>query len=384
MRIFYLSNHVGQLDFDLIVKNAQVKPNPAGQNFHGKLIEAFAKIGEVTCFSLVPTAEDCFEHKVGIKGNGIPHYYFYPPKRSFIPKAFTMPGKIIKSVLDHFKEIKPDETFVVYDTLNLAIARTAKMLSKKLGCRRIAVCTDDPFNITGASDFYISSVLRYSKDADAYFCLTKGLEELFNVTMKPYLIRMGIVESVGDMHQFEEKPYIYYGGALFYKDGTDALLQAYQEAKPNCKLIISGHGPSSAKVIEAAKDNPNIVFLGQISKQDNYSYEAHASLCINPRLYRGYLDKVSVPSKVMEYLRLCPYVASTLSTPIKEIYPEAINWIESDPEIAPKQLAEFFKAHMDENGNLIGLKENTARETILSEYGVEGLAKQLNDFISSL
>ncbi len=385
MKVIYLSNHVGQLDFDLIVKNASRKPNPAGQNFHGKLIASLAKYFEVTCFSLVPSSEDCFEHKKGIKGNGIPHYYFYPPKRPIIPNALTIPPKIIRAVMDKFGKEKPEDLIIVYDTLNISLSRAAKSLAKKLGCKRLAVCTDDPFNISGTSDTYISASLGLSKEADGYFCLTKGLEELYNVKQRPFLIHMGIVEETPEIKPYEsEKPYVYYGGALFYKDGTDSLLEAYSSLKANFNLILAGHGPSEKKAKELAEANEDIIFLGQVSKEENYSLEAGAELLINPRIYRAYLDKCSVPSKVMEYLHLGKHVASTLSTPIKDVYEEAIDWIPSDPEKAKDQLIEFFVSHMDENGNLINLKENTAQGRVLDAYGLEASGKLLYDFISSL
>ena len=91
-----------------------------------------------------------------------------------------------------------------------------------------------------------------------------------------------------------------------------------------------------------------------------------------------------VPSKVIEYLSLCSCVASTLSTPIKNIYPEAINWIDSDPEKAEELLISFFLSHMDEKGNLSGLKENPVKERILIDYGVINTGKKLAEFISSL
>ena len=86
----------------------------------------------------------------------------------------------------------------------------------------------------------------------------------------------------------------------------------------------------------------------------------------------------------MEYLHLGKHVASTLSTPIKDVYEEAIDWIPSDPEKAKDQLIEFFVSHMDENGNLINLKENTAQGRVLDAYGLEASGKLLYDFISSL
>ena len=384
MKILYFSNHIGDVDFNLLVKNVQRKPNPAGQNFHGKLIESLARHHEVNCFSIVPSTEEGFKKKQGIKGNGIPHYYFYPPKRKLLPTAMTMPGKIASLAQDKFNSYKPEEILVVFDTLNITLARAAKITAKKLNAKKIAICTDDPFNISEVGETYIDSVLHYSRDADGYFCLTKGLNELFNKTDKPSVIHMGVVER-NEVEPMElDKPYIYYGGALFYKDGTDALLEAFDKAKPDCKLVLSGHGPSKKKAMEMAESNPDIVFLGQISKEDNYRYQKGAALCINPRLYREYLDKVSVPSKVLEYLTNGSFVASTLSTPIKEVYGDSILWIDSDPEKAAEQLYRFLLAHMDENKNLVGLIPNKAKDTIASDYGFEATAKKFDELLKKL
>ena len=384
MKVFYFSNHIGDIDFNLLVKNVQRKPNPAGQNFHGKLIASLAKGYEVTCFSIVPSAEEGFKRKAGIKGDGIPHYYFYPPKHKILPPAFTMPRKILKLLLDKFPSVKGDEVIVVYDTLNITLARAAKIVSKKLKCPKIAICTDDPYNISEVGEHYIDAVLHYSKDADGYFCLTDGLNSLFNKTDKPHVVHMGIAEDL-DVEPIKlDKPYIYYGGALFYKDGTDALLEAYQEASPNCLLVLSGHGPSKKKANEFAEKNNNIVFLGQISKEENCRYQKGAELCINPRLYRKYLDEVSVPSKMIEYLVNAKSIASTLSTPLKKAYGNNIEWLESTPEIAPKQIYDYLKSHLDKNGNLINLKPNLAREDVLASLGFEATCKKFSELVESL
>ncbi len=385
MKIFYFSNHIGDLDFSLLVKNVKRKPNPAGQNFHGRLIKALSLENEVTCFSLVPSIEEGFKRKPGIKGDGVPHYYFYPPKYHILPNVFTLPRKILNTFQDKFPKLKGEEFVVVYDTLNVTLARAAKLVAKKYGAKKIAICTDDPYNISEVGETYISSVLHYSKDADGFFCLTKGLNDLFNVSNRPYKIHIGIAEKLETLPNIEiSDPYIYYGGALFYKDGTPALLESFLEAKPSCKLVISGHGPEAAKVKEAADNCDNIVFLGQISKEENLAYEAKATLCINPRLYRGYLDKVSVPSKVIEFLTYCPFVASTLSTPIKEIYGEGINWIPSDPPKAKEDLVAFLKSHMDEHGNLVSLIPNPYQEKVLEDYGVKATGRVFSSLLSEI
>ncbi|MBQ4255548.1 MAG: hypothetical protein II721_06150 [Bacilli bacterium] len=385
MKVFYFSNHIGDIDFSLLVKNVKRKPNPAGQNFHGRLIASLALNHEVTCFSLVPSAEEGFKRKPGIKGDGIPHYYFYPSKRPILPNAFTIPNKIVRTFQNKFPSLKGEEFIVIYDTLNIALARSAKIIAKKYGAKKIAVCTDDPYNISEVGETYISSVLHYSKDADGYFCLTKGLDQLFNTKGKPTRIHLGIAEEISNLPEINvDKPYIYYGGALFYKDGTPALVNAFLEAKPNCKLVISGHGPEAHNVKIVAEENEDVIFLGQISKEENIAYEKNALLCINPRLYRGYLDKVSVPSKVIEFLTYCDHVASTLSTPITEKYGDSIMWIPSDPPKAKEDLIDFFKSHMDEQGNLVNLTKNPYKEKILEDIGIKATGDVLSSLIEEI
>ena len=47
MKVIYLTTHVEESDFLRLVSRAKTAPNPAGQNFHGKIIAALSKYGQV-------------------------------------------------------------------------------------------------------------------------------------------------------------------------------------------------------------------------------------------------------------------------------------------------------------------------------------------------
>ena len=109
---------------------------------------------------------------------------------------------------------------------------------------------------------------------------------------------------------------------------------------------------------------------------NDYSLIKGAAIAINPRHYRKELDNCAVPSKVMEYLTYAKTIISTLSSPIKAVFPTDINWYEGD-------LKEFLAAHLDASGNLVGLKENHAQGKVEELYGEEKSAQDLRRFLSN-
>ncbi len=383
MNILYLTTHITTGDFNFLVEKSIDAPNPAGQNFHGKLLKALALYNKVFVYSVVPSNEERLANVRHREEDGISFTYFHPKRHAIIPNAITLSKAIEDQVRSDYKKMKGEETVVVFDSLNIALARAAKAISSSLKLPRVAVCTDDPFNISLVGMTYIHQVLSSSANCDGYYCLTKDLDFLFNKFKKPSLIRLGIVEEVEKKEPLLSRPYIYYGGALFVKDGTEALLHSYLKAKPDFDLVIAGHGPYCTKLKDPALKEKGVIFLGQISKEDNYAYEQHASLAINPRIYRYDLDKVSVPSKNLEYLQCAPVIASTLSTPLKEEFDDSINWIASSQGIVEPGLDELF-AKIGKGTSLEGLKKNTASARVLSKYGIESIGRDFTDFLSTL
>ena len=382
MRIFYLSNAIEESDFALLNAKAVHKPNPAGQNFHDKLIHALAEFTQTEAYSLIPNQEGWVKAK-SFDPYGPLRVTYLEGSTSKMNRFLFLPKDIAKKISEDFPDLGQDDV-VLYDSLNLTLAKASKVLKKKYGMKRVAILTDDPSNISGTKRTYQKTCLSLSSDADGYFSLTEGLVKLFNKKGAPSLIKMGIVDEIPACPAPFPRPYIYYGGALFVKDGSKALIDSYLFAKPNLDLVIAGHGPYEAILREKCKLSDRVHFLGQITKKEHYAYLKHASLLINPRLFSKKLDEVSVPSKVLEYLASGCTILSTPSTPILERYESSINVLPNAGEDPTARLVKFYKEHIAEDGTLKNLKPNLSPMTIKKELGQYAVGKALIDFLTSL
>ena len=163
---------------------------------------------------------------------------------------------------------------------------------------------------------------------------------------------------------------------MFEKDGITDLINAFLSVKPSVDLLIAGHGPLANEL--SSKNEKSLHFLGQVSKEDHLNYVAHAVAVINPRRYNPALDKVSVPSKVLEYIALAPIVVSSLSTPIKEAYGENILWL--DPSKDNREAIEEFLRCLSESTP----KSNHAQEQIVEDLGFEKTGANLSSFLGEI
>ena len=373
MNIIYLTTHIYERDFDSYFGKGIAMPNPAGQNFHGKMIRSLALKEDIRVYSLPPAVFQINKTRRFPSPEGVAYAYVGSSSNRYI-RALCAPSAATKLIVKENRN-SPD-TVILYDPLNLTLSKIANKVAKKLRCKRVAILTDDIANITGVSDAYQKKIKALTATADGAVSLTDGLLLSYGLSHKPHYVQPFLVEEADVEPKKLKRPYIYYGGALFEKDGTKDLIEAYLDTRPNLDLVISGHGLMEQEVAMAAKSEKRIHFLGQIPKQEHYSYIAGAALCINPRRYRKQLDDNAVPSKVMEYLCFGKCIASTLSTPIKEKYGKDIVWIEDD-------LKQFLSNHLDENKKLVRMKKNTASAKILSEYGLRKTGANLHRFLTS-
>ena len=369
MKILYLSTYIEQKDFDRGCLLSSSKPNPAGQNFHEKLVKALGKYNEVIAFSLIPFGLQV-EPRTFVKKN-VTFRYFSAKGNKYV-RYLALPRAICSAAVEAFQG--QEKPILFFDPLNLTLSKASKMIAKKLGCPRFAILTDHPGNISGVNDKYAKRVFSLSSSADGSYSLTPELVKAYGLSDKPTLIQPMLVDVVEIVSPKQEAPYIYYGGALYEKDGLRALLDAYKKYQPDYDLCIAGHGPYEPQIVAAAKACPRIHYLGQISQAEHCGYIQNAALCINPRLYRREIDDHAVPSKVMEYLLYGTFVASTLSTPIREQFPSSINWIEGS-------LNEFMEEHLGEDKKFRGLIQNASKEEIQKRFGIGKTAEKLNELL---
>ena len=59
-------------------------------------------------------------------------------------------------------------------------------------------------------------------------------------------------------------------------------------------------------------------------------------------------------------------------------------WIPSDPPRAKEDLIDFFKSHMDEQGNLVSLTKNPYKEKVLEDIGIKATGDVLSSLIEEI
>ena len=371
MKILYFTTHIRDEDF---VRLKGPKPNPAGQNFHGRLIQALAEEDEVYAYCALPYHLENKSRLIIHEQGKITYSYLNPPAGRF-SRALFYPTML--SATANHDHLKSKDAVILYDVLNRSCAKAAIKTGATLGLPTVAILTDEIGNITGVSPSYVRAIHKLARHSFHCIALTEGLVESYDFEDDPHYVQPLVVEDHPVKPVRRPKPYIYYGGALYEKDGIGDLIDAYNALRPDYDLVLAGHGPYANKIEEAAKANPRIAFLGQVKKSEHESLIAGASLCINPRRYNAELDELAVPSKVMEYLCYGHFIASTLSTPIKNAYGEHVNWMEGD-------ILSFLKAHLDENGHFANLSQNSAQKAIVNEFGPVKTGKRIHEFLTGI
>lgn len=373
MNVVYLTTAWRKDDYHLALGEGRKVPNPAGQNFHRRFYEGLSSVEGTQVFAYCFVKQAYAFLKEESYQEGSLSFTYIRQDGGFFARL-SQGKKIARRIAE---ELKLDSATIVYDTLSLTMSTAAKELSKLTGWKRIAICTDNPHNITGSSSLVNSKLLSISSDADGYFALTQGLSDLFNKKNKPVFFDLGIVEPFDMLLAPVKRPYLYYGGTLFESYGVNELVRVFTELDPNFDLILAGHEANPTLEKECEK-SAKVHLLGLLSAKENILYESCALACINPKPYDERIDCYAVPSKMLEYLRYGKCIISTYCEPVKNRFPNCINWMEEE------SLEQFLLKHLDKEKNLVGLIPNQGSEQeIADELNQEKVASRFVLFLQS-
>ena len=110
------------------------------------------------------------------------------------------------------------------------------------------------------------------------------LEWISNFVLPPGQNNIAEEESsAGEVKNFV--PYFLFAGRLEFHKGVQVLLRAYTRKKRKSKLLIAGDGTYFRALKLQAGNNPNIVFLGQVSPQKLKVLYGNALALIMPSLW---------------------------------------------------------------------------------------------------
>lgn len=237
------------------------------------------------------------------------------------------------------------------------------------------------------SDYTVKKSNALYKYVDKFVLLTKQMAKKLNITV-PFCVVEGIATNTDApaddtlAKQYESDKYILYTGTLNYKFGIQNLLEAFSQfSGKDVKLLICGFGEAEKLILEKAKTDKRIVYLGKVERKQVLALQRKATLLVNPRQNNEEFTKYSFPSKNLEYLSAgVPVVAYKLDG-IPDEYDDYL-FYPKDNEIS--SLTELLDriCHMnDEQRNEIGQK---GKNFVLTEKNAEKQTLKIKNMVDAL
>ena len=217
---------------------------------------------------------------------------------------------------------------------------------------------------------------------NGFITLTEGLNILFNQNNKPHITIEGIVESKEPDSDIKvEGKYIFFGGALLPRYGVYNLIEGFKMIEDkDISLLICGHHSDDNKIHEAIDSDSRIKYLGTLPVKDVLVLEKNAIANINPRPFTQDLDRLSIPSKTLEYLASGALTISVKNTELEKLFKSKAIWAKTG-EV--KDLYEAIKTALEMDPKE---RENIAKEakiTAISHYSLERVGEIISEFSSS-
>jgi glycosyltransferase involved in cell wall biosynthesis len=380
MKIIYVTTAIREDDYREFTKLWSKAPNPSNQNFHNKLIRSLAINNEVEVISLRPFSKQyCSVRslKKDFKEDKNINWHYLTIKRGKLSRLSVI-NKESKAIA---KSLDLSKCIIFTDTINPVCIKTANAISKINNVPVIGICTDSPSNISGTSRAYTMYLLKQAAKCYGYIALTSDLNDLFNPNERKSLLIEGVVEEVKkDANLMSEKnPYFFFGGALLEKYGVFNLIEAFKLLNDNnIDLYLCGHSGNLDKIYESIKGYKNIHFLGTLPVSHVLQYEMYSLANINPRPFNMDLDRLSIPSKTLEYLASGSPTISVKNTKLQKHFENDAIWAKSgsveDLHAAMLKVLDLTKKERKALGK-------QAKEKVLELYSLDSINKKINEFL---
>lgn len=380
MKIIYITTSLEENDYIEFNKLWTVSLNPSNQNFHNKMIRSFALNNPVEVISIRPFSKakcEIKELKADTKAVGNITYNYLKIKRNKVFRLFSLKSQ----VKDLIAKIKTDDSIIITDTINPKCVSITNYIQKKFNIPAIGICTDSPSNITGTSKSYTLYLLRNCSKLDGFITLTEGLNLLFNQNNKEHITIEGIVESKDiEINSNVEGKYIFFGGALLPRYGVYNLIEAFKNIKnKDISLLICGHHANDEQINDAISGDPRIKYLGTLPVKEVLVLEKNALANINPRPFTQDLDRLSIPSKTLEYLASGSLTISVRNTELEKTFKDHAIWAKSgNAKDLEASIKEAIAMSDDERKNIA----NQAKNIAISHYSLEKISELVTDFSS--
>ena len=380
MKIIYVTTSIEEKDFVEFSKAWSVSLNPSNQNFHNKVVRSLAASNVVDVLSIRPfSKKNCKLRHLSAEekeAGNIRYHYLRIVRDKYWRGHFLREQvkRLLPSLID-------EQTILVTDTITPRCVQLTSFIKKKYKIPCVGICTDSPSNISGTSRAYTTYLLNNTRHLDGYITLTEALNNLYNKDKKPNVVFEGIVESQEIEKADIKGDYLFFGGALLPRYGVYQLIEAFRQVeRKDISLLICGHHEDEEKLDEAIGDDNRIKYLGLLPVKEVLALEKNAVANINPRPFTQDLDRLSIPSKTLEYLSSGSLTISVKNTELEKRFSDCAIWAKSGS--SEDLLAAINKAlsmSQDERQKLAEKAKNTAK----SLYSIEKIGELLTDFLST-
>ncbi|MFA5235328.1 MAG: glycosyltransferase [Bacilli bacterium] len=381
MKIIYLTTALTTPDFASLNQRLRLKANPSNQNFHHRLLLSFSQHHETTavCYRPLPGYGHPFAWARESKTDqGIAYHYLPIINLPFLKQHLVIVSgsRLIRQMINNNRDEKP---LVVVDAMNATLRKLAQRLRRRHGLKAVAVVTDHPALLSGVSPAWARSCLKGMRRFDAFITLTPALSALANPNRRPSVVLPGVIDEFVAPKK-ETIPYIFFAGALHSRYGISHLLEAFSKLNAAVGLSIAGHGPED-EVRAAAQGDHRIRYLGQLPPDAIREMECGALFNVNPRPSDETLDAYSIPSKFFEYLSSGSLTVSSRHPCLTKLFQEDVLWAGNGSVADLLEAMKTALALSEEAKRKMAL---TAKETVLSQFGIAAVGEFLVHFTNSL
>jgi glycosyltransferase involved in cell wall biosynthesis len=391
MKILYGYSTCSDKKYKELMQDVPVMVLQQDQKYHSLLTNGLRDCGnDCILISGLPINRDVTK-KIFIKEkdeeiDNIKYHYFSTINLPILRQL----GIMIKSYFytKRFLKKNPDAVIII-DVLFSSISTGILKASKKFKNKKIGIVTDIPpyFDESQIGTRAYKQFEFIIDNLDGYLLLTDAMKDIVNKNKKPYIViegqadkNMAIAENL--LENKYPKKTVMYAGMLHKKYGIKTLVDAFIKADiKDAELHIYGDGDYKDEIIDIAKSNPNIKYMGFKPNEKIVEEELKATLLVNPRPSDLEFTKYSFPSKNMEYMASgTPLLCTKLPGMPKEYFDYIYTADDESADGFADKLKEILNKDKEELHNF-GLR---AKKFVLEEKNNQKQAEKLTDFIKSI
>ena len=392
MDILYLSSLCSVREYERMFRKFASTSSHASQKFNRLMVSGLTSNGchVDTLTQRMPIAVDQEEKRRPEELEKEIHYQYLPCYQNKLINrmmtVFNAAGGILKWHRKH------RQGFIICDIVLGELSLAVWLVSRFSHLKKTALVTDVPSIRAGEKRRGIRAIPFRIKNAtiqnyDSYIFLTQQMNTVLNQRQRPYVVIEGIVDShVQDnpnrLEEKYEKKTCMMAGLLEDIFGADDLTEAFTQIQnPDARLVFYGKGSSTEKILEAAKEDPRISYLGELTNAQIVSEEKKATLLINPRPPEGEWTAYSFPSKNMEYIASgTPMLAYRLPCIPEEYIP--YSFYISDTENRVDRLKESLREILDKDAEELHRKGLEAQAWIIRNKNAEVQTKKVVEMLA--